>query len=149
MDDHNSGLSGPIWADTPVLFEKTLDGTLGCEVLSLTDELARGRVRVTDRVRQMWGLVHGGVYAALAEMLASEATVSAVHGAGRSQLGSEPHELPPPRYGGHGPRRGEEAAPRQDNVAVGGLPRGRRGQAVRRLEGHPDGTPSPIKPRGC
>lgn len=91
MDDHNSGLSGPIWADTPVPFEKTLDGTLGFEVLSLTDELARGRVRVTDRVRQMWGLVHGGVYAALAEMLASEATVSAVHGSGSIAVGLSNH----------------------------------------------------------
>ena len=56
-------------------------------MLSLTDELARGRVRVTDRIRQMWGLVHGGVYAALAEVLASEATVSAVHGTGMAAVG--------------------------------------------------------------
>jgi 1,4-dihydroxy-2-naphthoyl-CoA hydrolase len=33
---------------------------------------------VTDAVRQRVGLVHGGAYAALAEMLASEATVAQV-----------------------------------------------------------------------
>ena len=91
MDESGAGLSGPIWAQTPVPFELTLDGTLGFEVLSLTDELARGRVRVTDRVRQMWGLVHGGVYAALSEMLASEATVSAVYGDGLIAVGLSNH----------------------------------------------------------
>jgi len=52
MDDPGTRLAGLIWADTPVPFEETLDGTLGFEVLGLTDELARGRVRVADRVRQ-------------------------------------------------------------------------------------------------
>jgi 1,4-dihydroxy-2-naphthoyl-CoA hydrolase len=84
-------LSGPIWERTPVPFDETLDGTLGFEVLSLSEDLARGRVRVTDRVRQMWGLVHGGVYAALSEMLASEATVSVVHGEGRIAVGLSNH----------------------------------------------------------
>ena len=91
MDDHGTGLSGPIWAETPVPFEQTLDGILGFEVLSLTDELARGRVRVTDRVRQMWGLVHGGAYAALAEMLATEAAVSVVHEDGMVAVGLSNH----------------------------------------------------------
>jgi 1,4-dihydroxy-2-naphthoyl-CoA hydrolase len=78
-EDSGAGLSGPPWEKTPVPFEQALDGVLGFEVLSLTEEFARGRVRVTDRVRQMWGLVHGGAYMALAEMLASEATVSGVY----------------------------------------------------------------------
>ena len=39
----------------------------------------------------MWGLVHGGVYAALAEMLASEATVKAVHADGSIAVGLSNH----------------------------------------------------------
>lgn len=91
MDHGESGLSRPIWERTPVPFDETLDGTLGFEVLSLSDELARGRVPVTDRIRQMWGLVHGGVYAALSEMLASEATVSVVHGESMIAVGLSNH----------------------------------------------------------
>ena len=91
MGDRDGGPSGPAWADTPVPFEEALDGTLGFEVLSLSEGLARGRVLVTDRVRQMWGLVHGGVYAALSEMLASEATVSAVYGDGLIAVGLSNH----------------------------------------------------------
>lgn len=91
MPEPGTGPSGPIWKRTPVPFEKALDGTLGFEVLSLTDELARGRVNVTDRVKQMWGLVHGGVYAALAEMLASEATVSSIYGDGMIAVGLSNH----------------------------------------------------------
>ncbi|MDP9479306.1 MAG: hypothetical protein M3R38_27110 [Actinomycetota bacterium] len=51
-DDPGVGLSGPIWIQTPVPFERVL----GFEVLGLTEDLARGRVRVTDRFRQMRGL---------------------------------------------------------------------------------------------
>ena len=91
MGDRDGGSSGPAWADTPVPFEEALDGTLGFEVLSLSEGLARGRVRVTARVRLMWGLVHGGVYAALSEMLASEATVSAVYGEGLIAVGLSNH----------------------------------------------------------
>jgi 1,4-dihydroxy-2-naphthoyl-CoA hydrolase len=91
MTEPGSGPSGPIWDQTPVPFEKTLDGTLGFKVLELSEQSACGRVRITDRVRQMWGLVHGGVYAALAEMLASEATVSTVHGEGMIAVGLSNH----------------------------------------------------------
>ncbi len=83
--------SGPLWEDTPVPFEEALDGILGFQVLGLTDESARGRVVVTDRVRQMWGLAHGGVYMALAEMLASEATLASVHDDGMIAVGLSNH----------------------------------------------------------
>jgi 1,4-dihydroxy-2-naphthoyl-CoA hydrolase len=56
-----------------------LDGVLGFEVLELGDEHVAGRFPIQDRVRQRFGLVHGGAYAALAEMLATEATVRVVH----------------------------------------------------------------------
>jgi 1,4-dihydroxy-2-naphthoyl-CoA hydrolase len=82
---------GPLWEETPVPFEETLDGLLGFQVLSLTDKSAWGRVAITDRVRQMWGLVHGGVYMALSEMLASEATIASVHDDGMIAVGLSNH----------------------------------------------------------
>jgi len=69
-----------------------LDGTLGFEVVEVGDEHVRGRVRVEDRIKQVYGLVHGGAYAALAEMLASEATVRAVWDDGSTAFGTA-HEV--------------------------------------------------------
>ena len=64
-----------------------LDGVLGFEVLELADEHAVGRFAIRDRVRQRFGLVHGGAYAALAEMLATEATVRVVYPQGDAAMG--------------------------------------------------------------
>lgn len=61
-----------------VPLEATLDGTLGFEPLEIGEERARGRVEVADRLRQPYGLVHGGVFAALSESLSSRATHEAV-----------------------------------------------------------------------
>jgi 1,4-dihydroxy-2-naphthoyl-CoA hydrolase len=61
-----------------VPYAEALDGTLGFEVHELTPERAVGSVRVTNAIRQRVGLVHGGAYAAFAEMIASEATVAQV-----------------------------------------------------------------------
>jgi 1,4-dihydroxy-2-naphthoyl-CoA hydrolase len=56
----------------------TLDDALGFELLEVGPERARARFAVGDRVRQPFGLVHGGAYAALAESLVSIATHMAV-----------------------------------------------------------------------
>jgi 1,4-dihydroxy-2-naphthoyl-CoA hydrolase len=53
---------------------RTLDGTLGFEFLEVEPDRATARFEVTDRVRQIMGIVHGGAYAALAESLTSMAT---------------------------------------------------------------------------
>ena len=74
-----------------VPFERTLDGTLGFETLEITPELARGRFPVEDRVKQPFGLVHGGVLAAIAESLCSQATFMAVAGDGMSAQGLSNH----------------------------------------------------------
>jgi len=71
--------------------ESTLDGTLGFEALEIGAERARGRFTVEDRVRQPFGVVHGGVYAAIAESLASRATFEAVHGDRMIALGLSNH----------------------------------------------------------
>jgi 1,4-dihydroxy-2-naphthoyl-CoA hydrolase len=65
----------------------TLDEVLGFETLEAGPELARSRARVLDRHKQPFGLVHGGVYAAMAESLASVATYMAVAGDGKIAVG--------------------------------------------------------------
>ena len=44
----------------------------------MTDETAYAEVAVCDQVKQPMGLVHGGVYASIAESIASAATARAV-----------------------------------------------------------------------
>ena len=53
------------------------DAHYGLEIEAATAEEARGSVPVTDGVRQPAGLVHGGVYASMAESLAVAATEAA------------------------------------------------------------------------
>ena len=59
----------------------------GFELLELGDERARARVVVRDELKQPAGLVHGGVYASIAESLASWATAVAVASEGKTAVG--------------------------------------------------------------
>jgi uncharacterized protein (TIGR00369 family) len=63
------------------------DGLYGLEILEIADEQARARVRVRDELKQPMGLVHGGVYAAIAESLASIATAVGVSAEGKLATG--------------------------------------------------------------
>jgi uncharacterized protein (TIGR00369 family) len=54
--------------------KETLHTVLGIEVTETGDGFVKGRVAVTDRVKQELGLVHGGVYAAMAEGFCSLGT---------------------------------------------------------------------------
>ena len=56
------------------------DELFGLEVLAAGADEARGRVAVHDGVRQPAGLVHGGIYASIAESLATRATSAALDG---------------------------------------------------------------------
>jgi 1,4-dihydroxy-2-naphthoyl-CoA hydrolase len=49
------------------------DDLYGLEILSLGEEEATARVAVRDEVKQPAGLVHGGVYAAIAESVTAAA----------------------------------------------------------------------------
>jgi uncharacterized protein (TIGR00369 family) len=60
--------------ELPYVSEHGLDGLVGLEYVELSDESAAGRVQVRDELKQPGGLVHGGVYASIAESLASIAT---------------------------------------------------------------------------
>jgi 1,4-dihydroxy-2-naphthoyl-CoA hydrolase len=50
------------------------DNLYGLVITEIEDGLVRGEVAVGDKLKQPWGLVHGGVYAAMAESLASTGT---------------------------------------------------------------------------
>ena len=63
------------------------DRLYGLEVLELSDTEVRGRVAVREEVKQPAGLVHGGVYASIAESLASIATALAVMEDGEMAMG--------------------------------------------------------------
>jgi 1,4-dihydroxy-2-naphthoyl-CoA hydrolase len=72
----------------PVIpYERTFDGLYGLEVVELTDELVRAQVAVHDGVKQPMGLVHGGVFASIAESTTSMATAMAVAPDGFSAQG--------------------------------------------------------------
>ncbi len=60
---------------------------IGLEYLETSPEEVRARVPVSDDVRQPAGLVHGGVYAAIAESVCSAATWLAVHEDGMAAIG--------------------------------------------------------------
>ena len=64
-----------------------LGDLIGLEYLDASADEVRARVEVTDAVRQPAGLVHGGVYAAMAESICSAATWLAVHGDGMAAMG--------------------------------------------------------------
>ncbi len=68
-------------------FEQTFDALYGLEILEHGPEEARAEVPVSNAVKQPMGLVHGGVYASIAESLTSMATASAVYPEGKSAQG--------------------------------------------------------------
>jgi 1,4-dihydroxy-2-naphthoyl-CoA hydrolase len=63
------------------------DGLYGLEILELGESGATGRVQVRDELKQQMGLVHGGVYASIAEAIASLATARAVISRGEIAVG--------------------------------------------------------------
>jgi 1,4-dihydroxy-2-naphthoyl-CoA hydrolase len=63
------------------------DALYGLEILSLGEHEATARVAVRDEVKQPAGLVHGGLFATIAESLATLATAGALGGDGPSARG--------------------------------------------------------------
>jgi 1,4-dihydroxy-2-naphthoyl-CoA hydrolase len=63
------------------------DRLYGLELLSCSDTEVRAQVAVRDELKQPAGLVHGGLYASVAESLASLATALAVLPKGEMAMG--------------------------------------------------------------
>jgi 1,4-dihydroxy-2-naphthoyl-CoA hydrolase len=58
--------------------ECTFEGFLELEWISLREDSAHVRFQVRENLKQPLGLLHGGIYCAVAESVASVATVNAV-----------------------------------------------------------------------
>jgi 1,4-dihydroxy-2-naphthoyl-CoA hydrolase len=67
------------------------DRHYGLELEEASPELVRGRVTVRDELKQPAGLVHGGVYASIAEGLASLGTTIGVEADGNFGVGMSNH----------------------------------------------------------
>ena len=63
------------------------DGLYGLEVLTISDEAVSAQVVVRDELKQPAGLVHGGVFASIAEATTSTATWYAVQDLGLTAQG--------------------------------------------------------------
>jgi len=68
-------------------FPVGFDRLYGLELISYGEDEARAQVEVRDELRQPAGLVHGGVFASIAETLASMATWAAVSPEGKTAQG--------------------------------------------------------------
>ena len=72
---------------TPVDFPVGFDRLYGLEVLEVGEEEIRAQVKVRDDLRQPGGLVHGGVFASIAESIASLGTGVVVMRDGKTAQG--------------------------------------------------------------
>ncbi|MGH2872857.1 MAG: PaaI family thioesterase [Solirubrobacteraceae bacterium] len=72
---------------TPLALDVGFDRLYGLRFDELGDGVASGTVSVRDALKQPAGLVHGGVYAAVAESLASNGTTVVVRDDGLTALG--------------------------------------------------------------
>lgn len=72
-------------------WEQTMNGMIGIEAIEHGETAASARFPVTDAVRQPFGMVHGGAYAAVAEFLASSSTARVVRTQGCVATGQSNH----------------------------------------------------------
>lgn len=77
--------------DLPYIAKQGFDAVYGLQITARTEETLSGRVVVGERHKQPAGLVHGGVYASIAESLASLGTALAVMEEGKVATGLSNH----------------------------------------------------------
>ena len=77
----------PVLFDLPFQYEHGFDHLYGLTFTEVSDELVRGEVIVRDELKQPAGLVHGGVFASIAESLASIGTALVVMKDGQHAMG--------------------------------------------------------------
>jgi 1,4-dihydroxy-2-naphthoyl-CoA hydrolase len=78
-------------ASEPTPPQGGFDALYGLELLEVTDELVRAQVAVRAKLKQPFGLVHGGVLASIAETLASLGTAVVVMPDGMAAMGLSNH----------------------------------------------------------
>ena len=67
--------------------DRGFDRLYGLELTEIGEALMRATVTVREALKQPAGVVHGGVYAAIAESLATTGTALAVRGDGNTAMG--------------------------------------------------------------
>jgi uncharacterized protein (TIGR00369 family) len=77
----------PVTFEPVIPLERTFDALMGLEVVEMDEERVRAQVVVRDELKQALGLVHGGVFASIAESITSMATALAVVPEGRTAQG--------------------------------------------------------------
>lgn len=77
----------PMEISLPYKAENGFDGLYGLVITSASSGEVRAEVQVRDDLKQPFGLVHGGVYAAIAESIASLGTAWEVAADGRIAMG--------------------------------------------------------------
>jgi len=77
----------PVPIPQRIVADRGFDGLYGLEILEHSEELVRAEVPVRDELKQPMGLVHGGLFASIAESIASLATAVAVMGDGMAAMG--------------------------------------------------------------
>jgi uncharacterized protein (TIGR00369 family) len=75
------------WADLTQGFDRLY----GLQLLACSDTDVSAQVAVREEIKQPAGLVHGGVYASIAEAITSLATAFAVHEQGEMAMGLSNH----------------------------------------------------------
>jgi uncharacterized protein (TIGR00369 family) len=73
--------------ELPYRAEHGFDAVYGLEITAVAEDTVTGQVVVRDELKQPAGLVHGGVYASIAESLASLGTAWSVIPDGNLALG--------------------------------------------------------------
>ncbi len=71
----------------PFELDQGFDHLYGLEVTEIGDGVMEAKVAVSDAIKQPAGLVHGGIYAAVAESLATTGTALTVYDAGNTAMG--------------------------------------------------------------
>jgi 1,4-dihydroxy-2-naphthoyl-CoA hydrolase len=77
----------PVLDEIKRIADAGFDRLYGLEITEAQDGRIRGQVTVRDELKQPAGLVHGGVYAAIAESLASTGTAVVVMAEGKVAMG--------------------------------------------------------------
>ena len=77
----------PASMDVTQYEQSGFDRYYGLELVSATDDEIKAKVAVRDELLQPAGLVHGGVFASIAESIASMGTWWAVHQDGKAAMG--------------------------------------------------------------
>ncbi len=105
---------------------------IGIEYQGSEADEVRARVEVGDHIRQPFGIVHGGVYAALAESICSAATWLAVRGDGMVAMGqSNSATFLRPITEGHVNAVAQPPAPGPHDLGLGRGDERRRGAHLR------------------